>query len=342
MSQENREIILLLDYRDQFYFSTRYRGASVDIEKLHTEFKKQGHTLFVKSFTDINFRTQNYSGKYILYQSSEDPGLRYKDYIEDIIYGLLLQGAILIPEFKYFRAHHNKVFMEVLRDILSIPEVKNIESCKFGTYEEYKKNLSLDVGKKVLKPGVGTRSRGVSLLSKDHEKNILPKKISRSFTLENFKLWISGLWTGKPYTLMSNHRKKFIVQNYIEGLKGDYRVLVYGEKLYAVFRGNRKNDFRASGSRILDFNVDVPDSVLDFAQNVYKAFNVPFMSLDIGFKDGESYLFEFQCISLGQYTLEKSSFYFCKKDDRWIKIPEVPFLERELASSVVGYISSKK
>lgn len=47
----------------------------------------------------------------ILNTSSEDNGYHYKDYIEDIILGLYLQGAILLPEYKYLRANNNKVYM---------------------------------------------------------------------------------------------------------------------------------------------------------------------------------------------------------------------------------------
>jgi len=80
--------------------------------------------------------------------------------------GLHIQGAKLIPDFKYFRAHHNKVFMEILRDILNIAEIKNIKSRGFGTYEEYRRsNLYNSNIAYVIKPGSGTRSRDVKLIN---------------------------------------------------------------------------------------------------------------------------------------------------------------------------------
>lgn len=336
-----KEIILLLDYRDQFYFSTRYRGACVDIVKLKDYFNRNGYDLLTKHFFELDLRNENYKEKWIIYQSSEDPNLHYKDYIEDVILALKIQGAKLIPDFNYFRAHHNKVYMEFLRDLLPIPEIKSIISKSFGTFEEYVRSPAFkNDDPLVIKPGSGTRSSMVSLLDSNLKKKKHPHKISRTFTLNNFKLFLSKLKTGKPFTPMSNNRRKFIVQNFIPNLKGDYRILVYGKKYYVVFRGNRDNNFTASGSEKLDFNAPIPDGLLDYARSIYEKFNTPFMSLDIGANNGNFHLFEFQCLCLGQYTLEKSKFYYYETSPRvWDKVFETPDLEREITDTVVQYIN---
>src|SRR3989338_6853700 len=340
----NREIFLLLDYRDQFSFSTRYRGACVDVDKLKKYFGDAGYELITKHFFEIDFRKENYKNTWVIYQSSEDPDLLYKDYIEDVILALELQGAKLIPNFHYFRAHHNKVFMELLRDILQINEVKNIVTKGFGTFEEYfKSRLSKTTDPMVLKPGLGTRSFRVKLLDTFSKKEKYPYKISRTFTFNNLKLLISKIKTGKPFTPMSNNRRKFIIQNFVPDLSGDYRILAYGDKYYVVFRGNRDNDFRASGSGKLNFEVKLPGGLLDYAKRIYTQFDTPFMSLDIGYKNGEFYLFEFQCLCLGQYTLEKSKFYYRQTSDGlWGRKYEIPDLEREISLTVLGYIKKYK
>lgn len=336
-----KEILLLLDYRDQFYFSTRYRGACVDVTKLKRYFSYYGYDLSTKHFFELDLRNENYRDKWVIYQSSEDPNLYYKDYIEDVILALKIQGAKLIPDFNYFRAHHNKVYMEFLRDLLPIPEIKSIISKSFGTLEEYFRSYAFKSNDAyVIKPGSGTRSLNVNLLDSNSKKKKCPHKISRTFTLDNFKLFISKLKTGKPFTSMSNNRRKFIIQNFIPNLKGDYRILVYGKKYYVVFRGNRDNSFTASGSGKLDFDAKVPEGLLDYAKNVYGKFNTPFMSLDIGASNGNFYLFEFQCLCLGQYTLEKSKFYYNETSPRvWDKVFETPDLEREISDTIVQYIN---
>jgi glutathione synthase/RimK-type ligase-like ATP-grasp enzyme len=336
-----KQILLLLDYRDQFYFSTRYRGACVDVIKLKDYFILHGYDLSVKHFFELDLRNENYKDKWVIYQSSEDPNLHYKDYIEDVILALKMQGAKLIPEFNYFRAHHNNVYMEFLRDLLPIPEIKSITSKSFGTFEEYVKSHTFKSDDPfVIKPGSGTRSAMVSLLDSDSKKKKHSHKISRTFTLDNFKLFLSKLKTGKPFTPMSNNRRKFIIQNFIPNLKGDYRILVYGKKYYVVFRGNRDNSFTASGSGKLDFNTPIPEGLLDYARGIYEKFNTPFMSLDIGTENGNFHLFEFQCLCLGQYTLEKSKFYYHETSPFvWGKVFETPDLEREIVDTIVQYIN---
>lgn len=73
-----KRVFLLTDYRGQFYSSTKHRGAAVDLEKLTNEFARNNFSLIVKSFSDINFREENYIDEWVLYQSSEDPDLFYR------------------------------------------------------------------------------------------------------------------------------------------------------------------------------------------------------------------------------------------------------------------------
>jgi hypothetical protein len=122
------EILLLTDYRNQFYESVRSRGESLNLELIGRYLAEMGYTLRVMQFCDVEFQPGYFKNRNILYQSSEDKGLFYKDYIEDILLGLTLQGANLIPDFPKFRAHHNKSFMEILRkntECLSINIIKS-------------------------------------------------------------------------------------------------------------------------------------------------------------------------------------------------------------------------
>lgn len=80
----SQNIFLLVDYRGVFYSSTRYPGAGFDIDKLKKYFSNNNFNLTIKNFRDIDFRNDSYNGEIILYQTSEDPGLHYKNYIEDI------------------------------------------------------------------------------------------------------------------------------------------------------------------------------------------------------------------------------------------------------------------
>lgn len=335
------KIFLLTDYRNQFYSSTKYRGAAVDTQRLREYFKQLNIDLITVPYSEVDFRSQNYRNEWVLYQSSEDPGLHYRSYIEDVIIGLMIQGAKLIPNFYLFRAHHNKHFMEVLRDIVGPDEIKNIQSKRFGTYEDYVRNVgSLNEKSYVLKSSNTSKSRGVSMLSINKDPFSAPRSISHTFSLQNLKYLIERIRTGNKPLQISNNRHKFILQPHIAGLAGDYRVVVYGEKFYVLYRANRDNDFRASGSMKFKYDIELPEGLLNFSKRVFDSFDTPYIALDIGIIGNNFYLFEFQFLSFGQYTLEKSSFFYRLINGIWEKIIETPDLEREISASVARFISN--
>jgi len=332
------KVILLVDYRSYFYSSVRSRGASIDLHLLKNYMHENGCELVLQRFPDIDFRTNNFHGQYVMYQSSEDRGLYYKDYIEDILLALNFQGAMLIPDFYKFRAHHNKVFMEFMRDLSGCNEIKNIRTKNYGTKEDFEAEIHLNQPPKVLKTASGALSAGVRLASTMIEMKKSVSILSRTFNLMDYLKNMVNTLIRKNYTPKSGHRRKFIVQNFVEGLQGDYKILVYGNKYYVLYRMTRKNDFRASGSGKFAFLKTLPDGLLDFAKMVYDSFDVPFISIDIACSQGVFYLLEFQFLSFGTYTIEKSEFYFQKTNMDWVIVDETPVVEREIAHSVAQYI----
>ena len=111
-----------------------------------------------------------------------------------------------------------------------------------------------------------------------------------------------------------------------------------GKKFYVLYRKNRSNDFRASGSMKFNYDIELPKGLLDYTKKVFESFDVPYIALDVGIKENDFFLFEFQFLSFGQDTLEKSSFYYHLSDGKWQKEFEKPDLEREIATSVSQFI----
>lgn len=337
-----KTIYALLDYKNNFNskaYAKPYRSG-MDKELLKSYFKEHGYNLEYMRVCDINFRDKDFRGKYLLINSSEDYNLYYKDFIEDLLLGLMYQGAILLPSFKFFRAHSNKVFMEILRDLSDIKSTKNISSSYYGTLEELTEN-NLVNGEYVIKPAIGAVSRGVSL-AKDR-KDIIKKvkKISRSRNIF-LELWDLGRRIKhKGYMRESKHRKKFILQNFIEELKNDWKILIYGNKYYVLFRKNRDNDFRASGSGKFKFQNELPDGILNFAKNIFLDFDVPNLSIDVAFNGNEFFLIEFQALYFGTTTIEKSPFYFIEDNSKWVLKNEKSILEKEYVRSIIQYIEKK-
>ena len=252
------DMLILLDYRSQFYSSNRSRGASLDVSTLRTGFEQVGYKVSVKQFAEIYLQTDNYKDVLVLYQSSEDIGLSYKDYIEDILFGLSLQGAILIPDLQYFRAHHNKVFMEILRDVLGSTVSRRLFSQSFGTYEEYQQFFIPKDFPVVLKPSAGSKGHDVVIAHNKKETDRCARRLSATPSFFNLRLWYQNLFDGRGFSRISNNRRKFTIQPFIPNLSGDYKIVVYGDKYFVLFRQNRPDDFRASGGGRLSFPKIVP------------------------------------------------------------------------------------
>jgi glutathione synthase/RimK-type ligase-like ATP-grasp enzyme len=350
-----KSIYILLDYLHTY--GSRYdtnKGFNLDrIKKLFNEF---GFNVIYKKFTEVNFRSENYQNEFVLYQSSEDTLARYNSFIEDILFGINIQGGILIPKFEYFRAHDNKIFMEILRDLSLNKQIKNITSKYFGTYEEYFERMGeLKINQSyVIKSAKGSGSLGVALINDEKSRIEIPKKLSASndyipfwhnlykLTLQPFYLPVKNIFVKrKKYDLLpiSSFRNKFLIQNYITDIKNDYKILIFNDKYYVLFRNNRKGDFRASGSGNFIWIEEVSERLLDYAKEVFDSFKVPFASFDICYDENDCYLFEMQFIMFGSLTMEESKFYFKKTENGWTKDFEKPDIEKEAVISTVSYIN---
>ncbi|MFO7736149.1 MAG: hypothetical protein R6W70_08055 [bacterium] len=340
---KNNLITLLVDYKEEFYCPHRNTSIATDTDKLASIFKKAGYRLEVRNFCDINFSEENYKNRKILYQSSQDFGLFYKSYIEDILLGLHYQGARLIPDFEHFRAHHNKVFMEIFRNIVECPEIKNLPSRHFGTYESFEKKADDFDYPVVFKLAEGDTSKGVRLLKNSEEARKIVKKMTRIKSLKDIHENIKRSWIVKNFVKNSYCRKKFIIQKFIPGLKSDYKVLAMGEKFYVMKRLVPENDFRASGSGTpLQWPEKPPEGLLDTVYKIFKAFNAPVASLDMMCDDKNYYLGEFQFVRFGTKALMRSPHYFIQKDNSWELKKERSDWDTVLAEALLKYFDGNK
>ena len=338
------KLIILSDYKNHFetkYTASPYRSG-FDKNLLEEHLLSLGFEVEFKKFHEIDFEDISIKNQYFLYTSSEDLDVFYKSYIEDVIYGIQIYGGIPIPHFKYLKAHHNKVFMEILRSQSLLDEMKTIKSNHFGTYEDFVIYNNKTTNPIIVKPSEGSMSKGISLNNTIESAKSSIKKISKSSNLlKDFKDFFRR-FKHKGYVLNSRHRKKYITQNYIEDLKGDWKILIYANKYYVLNRENREGDFRASGGGKLSYSKDVSDDLLNFSEKIFSNLNIPNVSIDIGLSNGKYYLIEFQALFFGTYTLEYSEFYYSKKEAEWTIIDENSILEKVYAESIATYIKSQK
>jgi glutathione synthase/RimK-type ligase-like ATP-grasp enzyme len=343
-----KEIFLLTDYKDHFgskHNDVPYRSG-MDKNLLKRYFAEHDfETKFLK-FSDVDFRKMNFKNKYVLYTSTEDNGYYYKAFIEDIIFSLELAGAKVIPSFKYLHATNNKVFMEKLRDILFPEQALIFNSLSLGSWEELIASKDKVQMPCVIKTFEGASGEGVFLAKNWKELEKITKKISRTRDFK-FELWdLCRSFKHKGYMRDSLYRKKYIIQNFITGLKNDWKIYVFGNQYFIFYRPVFKSrGFRASGGGYDNYfygnDARSPEGIFDFARNIFNKLQVPHASLDIVFDGERFFLLEFQCIYFGTAGILYSKEYSKEQNLKWISQPNVSDIEKVYVESIVEFIENK-
>lgn len=337
-----KKVYILSDYKGFFESKQKtliYRGG-MDLDKIVALFKKseiQAETLGFNKITSDTFK----DGDIVLYTSSEDNKGCYKSYIEDIIYHLEQKNIKLIPPFKYLKAHNNKVAMELLRQRMDNPQINTIHSKVYGTIEDLEQDLDSFEYPIVIKTFSGAMSKGVAKAVDSTQLISIAKKFMKSRHFHHdFREILRKIKYRNHYIKESFYRNKIIIQNLILNMNNDWKVLIYGNKAFVLYRGTRDNDFRASGSGKFEFRKDLPEGMLDYAFNIKDSFKVSHISLDIGFDGKAFHLIEFQFLYFGTTTLEKSPFYFERINNHWEIIEKQSDLESVYVSSIINHLFS--
>jgi glutathione synthase/RimK-type ligase-like ATP-grasp enzyme len=353
----NDKLLILYGYDGIFAHSIIKPGFSGTMEpKLLKElFESRGYQVELSTFAGLDLN-RDFRDCHVLYASSEGRGLFYKEYIEDVLLAVELAGGKLLPDFKYFRAHHNKSFAEMLRNRFRREELRTISSRSFGSCLELDRQaMSSFPFPCFVKASAGSGSYGVKLVKDPDELARTARKLNR---IIYFDFWFNVLranplsvslinlaksWTGRqvqPYAPL--YANKFVVQSRIKDLDGDYKVLVFHDKFYVLRRQNRVNGVTASGSGRSHFPTEVSaiKEVLDFARLAHRELNTPVSSLDIARNGDGCHLLEFQCLFFGPYTLQRSPCHYRHEREGWIKVPEASVLETEYCRAVDLFIRS--
>ena len=338
------KIIVLVDYNEQFYCPHKRTSVTTDLNKTANLFSQSGYLQEIKHFEEIDFRNDDYKDIPILYQSSQDRGLFYKNYIEDIILGLQLQGARLIPDFLKFRAHHNKLFQEVMRSIgLFGDEASQLKSFCFSTYETFSKYADSLPYPVVIKASSGDTGTNVRLARNKKEALKIAEKLSRSFMVEDFLDNLFLRFSKKGHKPQSTHRGKIIAQEFVPGLDRDYKILAFGDRYFVDLRMVRPGDFRASGSKQPRvWPKSFPTEILDFTERIFKKCRTPYASIDVLFDGKQVYLSEIQFLRFGTKPLINAPHYWRRNQDAWQVVEERCNWEEELVRTIILHLDSER
>lgn len=339
----SKKIIALTDYKNKFgskHFDSPYRSG-MDKVKLQNYFSQKGYTLEFTNFSKISFDETDYKNQNIIYTSSEDTDYVYKNYIEDVVYGLELSGAKVIPEFKHLRANNNKVFMEILGKI-NLSTI-TIPSLIFGSQSELKSKINLIKFPCVLKSAEGASGTGVFLIRTEDELFSNLKKVSKRRNYkDDLRDYVRSL-RHKGYIKEDIYRTKFIIQQLIPNLKEDWKIYIFGGKIYIFKRPILKGrGIKASGggydNYLYDQDSNPPEKIFDYAFDIFKRLHVPHLSIDVAYDGKDFFLIEFQSLYFGTAGIPYSKGYYTKEGSSWKFISEKLEIEKVFVDSIISFV----
>ena len=339
-------LTVLIDYKEQFYCAHKKTQRFTDLERTGALFAQAGIEQVVRRFEDLDFAREDFRDQPVWYQSSQDRGLHYKSFIEDVLLGLQLQGAVLLPAFHLFRAHHNKVFLEILRDLSGAPRIQRLRSLRFGTYEAFDRVADSLPYPQVLKGAAGDSGRAVRLVTSPRQARREARRLSYAFTpgdeLDNLKKSIQY----RDWVPHSRYRCKFIAQPFVPGLENDFRVQAYGHRdgpHYVVMRREiHPRSINASGGKgARTWPEHLPDGLLDLAEEVFQRFPAPFASMDLMHDGHDLYLGEVQYLRYGTYATTHAPHVWQRRDGAWHRVVGPRQWEAELVQAVIWYLEEQ-
>ena len=336
---DNKHLKLILDSEKKYRQKTT-QYESIDISLFKNQLKKLGYNVTITNYFDVINKIDEVKNKIIIYTSNQR--ISYKKYIEDIMYQLK-DSNVLIPQYNSLLGHENKCFQELERKKLKIDDLKSWVISDIKELNKIKIKYPI-----VIKAPDTSGSQGVFLA---YNKKELFKIINNNFRKRDFrfcslifKKYLRRFISNATYSWVlfrfdDYNYSRFILQEYISNLDGDFKILIYGNKYYSLKRGVKKGDWKASGSGIHDYKIDPPEEVLNFAKQCFEKLKVPFAGFDIAIdKNKKCYLLEYQSIHIGPVTLINSEKYFVYEKNKWSTVKEPSRLELEYANAIDWYI----
>jgi len=343
--------ILLLTGRNKFFGQTRKPWVSIDTDLLIEKLQEYGFTVNAMEFDDIVNSTEIISNSIVFYTFNQK--IEYRNYIQDAINSLSKNSNIIIPSYELLLCHENKGYQELYKKQKGI---KSLESFYLSSYKDIEKyTLKFPI---VLKTVDGSNGKGVFLCHNKEELISKAKSLGKLTVFEKLDLFrrkylrkqkkiadypeysnISDYYLYKDYI---EQEKRFILQEFVPNQKYDFRVLVIFDKYFVMKRHNRDNDFRASGAKKFDCEIEYDEKLLNKAKEIFKLMDSPYLSMDFIYNENisEYSLIKFQALHFGISAITKGNGYYQYKGQWEFKEYKTKF-EYELAYGLVKYIEHK-
>jgi len=345
----SKHIVLLTAHGD-FFGQTRKPWVSLKVPRLIETARDAGYTVDCYSYHQVGNQLAKINKSIILYSFSQKRNTR--EYLRDLIYYLDDGSNLLIPSFDLLMCHEDKGYQELYKRKIGLSSLPALFFSSRRELEGYEIKFPA-----VVKQTVGTNGKRVFLVRHREELDRAVRQFEEIPFRDRLDLFrrrylrpqkhfaeypdYSNLTDYYQYTEYVKKERNFIIQPFVPNLTFDYRVQVLFDRYYIMKRRTRENDFRASGTKRFDFNIEMDPRLLDYAQSIFRKFDTPLLSLDIGVHDGQFFLFEFQALHFGVSAVVKSKGYYHKSRGRWDFETKTPDIEQDLMTGIIKYIRHK-
>lgn len=235
----------------------------------------------------------------------------YKDQIfsKYLIKSLDKTGIKIFPDYSTLWHFDDKIAQKYLLEAINAPLVKSVV---FYDKLSAKKFIDETTFPKVFKLRKGSGSRNVILVKNRQQAfKLTQRAFGRGFAVwdmtsvlkERFRKYKLGkesllgllkgvirIFIGTPFTRMSSKEKGYVYfQDFMPNNKFDQRIIVIGDKAFALKRMVRENDFRASGSGSFFYDKDSFDlECIKISFNVSKELDFQCMAYDFVYDENMS------------------------------------------------------
>ncbi|MEN6485875.1 MAG: hypothetical protein ABFD98_13445 [Syntrophobacteraceae bacterium] len=161
------------------------------------------------------------------------------------------------------------------------------------SYEEVLSYLETCSYPIVSKSAGGAASRNVRLLENYDQAR---KEADVIFRQDRFTVFVDRMLNKFKLMRKLRHQQYGYVsyQKFVAGNSRDYRVTTIGcDKAFAFHRNNRPNDFRASGSGLIDYDGNQDFGVIKYCLDISNKLGFDSMAYDIVYDEKDFYILEF-------------------------------------------------
>ena len=345
---ELKKRLYFITGKDRFLGQFRKPWYSLDAVVFEKELREAGWEVITCEFHEVANGSVLIQDSYVFYTFSQKDEIRA--YYKDVVYFLQQRGNVVLPSYELLLCHENKGFQELYKKRMDLDDLWSLYLSDASKIDKYEIQYPV-----VLKTLNGSNGKGVYLIENEDSLRRKLKEITPRYSIAEqldlirrkhfrYKKTAKGWPEYEPrddyyrYAEYIRQTRSFILQQFIPDLEHDFRVLAVNDHYYVTKRHVRKDDFRASGSKLFDFDTGDVQNMLDYAAELADKFNLPYISLDIVRKDDKFYLLEYQASHFGTNVIKLSGGYYQRGEGKWEYVADKPDVSEVLAKGLVRYL----